>query len=220
MKTAGLFLTATLILLSGCERQIPVVEDQSIYGYQIQGKVTDRIGNPIENVSVLLEYNADIIYPDTIATRRYFVTDTSATIQAVAADLSNNVTIVLTSPRKVYGWFQVIWNGNDSTGNTAPSGIYHIQYLMNGHIVYSYDQLVSGGKVAVTDVNGRYTISGRYLPIDSTSVPYFSSVDSSYIGNLHISNDVVLTFVYPSHVRQVEQVLNLGLVAVIDVMFD
>ncbi len=220
MKTAGLFLTAILILLSGCERQIPDAADQSIPGYEIEGKVTDRIGNPIENVSVLLQYTADIISTDSIVTRQYFVTDTSATIQAVAADLSNNVTIVLTSPRKVYGWFQVIWNGNDSTGNTAPSGIYHILYIMNGHIVHSYDQLVSGGKVAVTDVYGRYTISGRYLPIDSTSVPYFSSVDSSYFGNLHISNDVILTFVYPPHQKQVEKILNLGLVTVIDEMFD
>jgi hypothetical protein len=220
MKLAMKGIAVSVILICGCERQLPVADNQPISGYQIQGKVTDRIGNPIPNVSVLLDYNASIVYLDTIITRRYFVTDTSAPIQAVAANLENRIIMVITHPQKVFGWFQATWNGNDSTGNTAPSGIYHIQYIMNGQVVYSYDQLISGGQVAVTDVFGRYTIPGRFLPIDSSSVPYFSSYDSSYVGNLHISDDVVLTFVYPPRFRQVEQVLNEGLVTFIDVEFN
>ena len=219
MKTILSFLTVSLIFISGCDRQMPVGDDQSIVGYQIRGKVTDRIGNPIDSVVVILDYNADIV-PGSAVSRQYFVADTTGLIQADVADPNNNIIVVLTSPRKVFGFFQATWNGDDSTGNVAPSGIYQVRYLVNGRVVYSYNQLVSGGVVALTGPDGRFTIPGRYLPIDSTSVPYFSANDSSYLGNLHIANDVVLTFVYSSHFRQVEQALDLGLVTVIDVMFN
>ena len=219
MKKAILSL-AVLFMASGCERQLPVVDDLTIAGYQIQGKVTDRIGNPIPNVSVLLDYNANIIPVDSIPTRQYFVSDTSSPIYAVVTNLTNTVVMIITNPRKVSGLFQAIWNGEDSSGTTAPSGIYHVQYIVNGLVVHSYDQLVSGGRVAITDSQGRYSIPGQFLPIDSASVPYFSSFDSSYVGNLHITNDVILTFVYSSHLRQAEQALNFGLITIIDVMFD
>ncbi len=220
MKAPLKYLAVSLLLVSGCDRQLPPYDGQPIDGYQIQGKVTDRIGNPIPGVAVLLDYTASVFYPDTIISRRYFVNDSSAPVYAVAADINNRIVMVITNPRKVLGWFQATWNSNDSTGNTVPSGIYHIQYIINGQVVYSYDQLVSGGRVAVTDPQGRYTITGRYLPIDSTSVPYFSPYDSSYVGNLHVSDDVILTFVYPPRARQVEQVLNFGFVTFIDVQFN
>ena len=219
MKTLLKILAVWFVILAGCERQVPVADTLFISGYEIQGKVTDRIGNPIDSVVVLLDYTTNPFYADTVITRKYFVTDPSVPIQAVAVNSDNVVVVALTPPRNVFGWFQATWNGIDSSGKTAPSGIYHIQYVAGGQVVYSYDKLVSGGQVAVTDAYGRYTIPGRFLPIDSTSVPYFSIYDSSYVYNEQISNDVVLTFVYPPRIRYVEQSLSVGMVTFVDVVF-
>ncbi len=219
MRRTALYLGVLTLSLAGCDRQLPATSDQYVSGYEIQGKVTDRIGNPIANVSVYLDYATDIEYGDSVISRRYYVTDNTATVQAVVTDITGKLVMTLTPPRTVSGWFQATWAGYDSTGYFAPSGIYHIQYTVNGQVAYSYDQLVSGGKVAVTDTYGRYDIRGRYLPIDSASIPYFSSYDSSYVGNLHVSNDVILTFAYPSRIKHVEQTLSYGILNVIDVMF-
>ncbi len=220
MKRSVKYLLVGLLLMSGCERQLPVVDNLPIAGYEIQGKVTDRIGNPMPNVSVFLDYSAEPSYIDTVITRQYFVPDSVGPIQAVAANLDNQIVYAITTPRKVVGWFQATWNGIDSTGNLVPSGLYHIQYIIGGRVVFSYDQLVSGGLVAVTDIYGRYTIPSRFLPIDSASIPYFSIYDSSYVYNLHVTNDVLLTFVYSPRVKRIPYTLYPGSVTFVDAQFN
>lgn len=218
-KQGGKHLVLLLLIVAGCERQIPILENASINGYQVQGTVTDQIGNPVPNVSVLLDYNGEIVYTDTAATRRYFVPYPSVPVQAVVANWNNQVIRILTPPQNFYGWYQVLWDGNDSTGSAPPSGIYYVEYLVGGSIRFSYNQLVSGGKVATTDAEGRYTIPLQYLPVDSSSVPLFSTYDSSYAGNVLITNDIILTYQYPNHVQQIERTLDKGQVTIINVVF-
>ncbi len=219
-RSAAISCSLILSLLSGCERQVPFIDTLPISGYEIQGKVTDRIGNPMPNVAVYLDFIVAPYYTDTVLTRKYFVPDTADPIQAVVADQSNTIVKVLTIPRKVSGWFQATWGGTDSTGNIMSSGIYHIQYLIDGMVVFSYDQLVGGGRVAATDVYGRYTIPSKFLPIASTSVPWFSVYDSSYIYNLQVSNEVILTFEYSPRVKQLPATLDSGFVNFVDVQFN
>jgi hypothetical protein len=219
-KRGGKQLMLLGLLFAGCDRQIPFPENTSINGYEVQGTITDQVGNPIPNVTVLLDYTADVIPRDSAATRRYFVQDPSVPIQAVVADWSNQVIRILTPPQNFYGWYEVRWDGADSTGSVPPSGIYYVEYLVGGIIKFSYSQLVSGGKVATTDAGGRYTIPIQYLPLDSSSVPEFSSYDSSFVGNLLISNTVFLTYLYPNHVQQVVRTLDKNRVTVINIIFD
>jgi hypothetical protein len=218
MKHGGKHLML-LLLFAGCERQIPILENASINGYQIQGTVTDQIGNPVPNVSVFLDYTGDVVYTDTGATRRFFVPNPAVPVQAVVENWNNQVIRVLTPLQNYYGWYQVLWDGNDSTGSAAPSGIYYVEYLVGGSIKFSYNQLVSGGKVATTDALGQYTVPIQYLPVDSSSVPLFSSYDSTYTGNLVIASDVILTYQYPNHVQQIARTLGKGQVTIINVVF-
>ncbi len=221
MKKAVRYVAFLLVVVgSGCEREIPVLDGQPIAGYEIQGKVTDRLGNPIPNVAVFLDYTVSPVSIDTSVTRQYFLGDSTGSMWAVVTDAANRIVVVLSNPTRVSGWYQAIWNGNDSTGHTAPSGIYTIQYFNGGRIVFSYEQLVTSGQVALTDAYGRYTIPALNLPFDSTSVPYFSTTDSSYVGNFQISTDVVLTYQYGPRLRQVELTVNYGTVTFADVTFD
>jgi hypothetical protein len=219
MKQAGKHVWVILFLLCGCERQIPILGPVAINGYQVQGTVTDQVGNPVPNVAVLVDYAEDVLYPDTALTRRFFIQDPSTSVQAVVANWSNQVIRVLRPPQNFQGWYEVFWDGTDSTGIVPPSGIYYVEYLVGGTEVFSYSQLISGGKVAATDAKGQYTIPLQYLPVDSSSVPLFSTYDSSYVGNLLISNSIILTYAYPSHVQQVQRTLNKGQVTIINIVF-
>jgi hypothetical protein len=219
MKNAGWNLTIVLLLVAGCDRQIPIIDTQNIAGYEVQGAVTDQVGNAIPNVSVHVDYDYDVIYKDSAVTRQYFVTNNSVLTQAVVVNWNNQVVRVLTPPLQYYGAFQAFWDGKDSTGAVPPSGIYYVEYLVGGKIAYSYNQLVSGGKVAATDAHGRYTIPIQYLPIDSSSVPFFRSYDSLYVGNTLITNNVIFTFVYQTHTLQLLRTVNKDQVTFIDVSF-
>jgi hypothetical protein len=219
MKHVGTSLMVFFLLSEGCQRQIPILGNPVIIGYQVQGTVTDQVGNPVPHVDVLLDYIADAIQSDSVATRRFFLQDPSVPVQTVVADWNNRVIRVLRQPQNFYGWYQTIWDGKDSTGTVPPSGIYHVEYVVGGVVQFSYKQLASGGKVASTDAQGRYTITMQNLPIDSSSVPWFSPYDSSYVGNLLISNIVVLTYVYPNHAQQLQRTLDNGHVTIINVVF-
>jgi hypothetical protein len=219
MKYSGKYLMVILVLSAGCDRQIPILENSSIVGYEVQGTVTDQIGNPVPNVDVFLDYTANLVGADTAPTRRYFVPDPSVPVQTVVVNWSKQVIRVLTPLQSYFGWYQEFWDGKDSTGSVPPSGIYYIEYVVGGAVKFSYNQLVSGGQVATTDTKGQYTIPIQYLPVDSASVPDFSAYDSSYVGNLLISNDVILTFQYPTHIQQVERTLNKGQVTIINIVF-
>jgi hypothetical protein len=219
MNNGGKYLMVLLALSGGCDRQIPILENSSIIGYEVQGTVTDQIGNPVPNVDVFLDYTANLVGADIAPTRRYFVPDPSIPVRTVVVNWSKQVIRVLTPLQYYFGWYQVFWDGKDSTGSVPPSGIYYIEYVVGGSVKFSYNQLVSGGQVATTDTKGQYTIPIQYLPVDSASVPYFSAYDSSYVGNLLISNDVILTFQYPTHIQQVERALNKGQVTIINIVF-
>jgi len=219
LNHAGKYLIPFLVLFAACDRPIPVVESPVVNGYEVQGTVTDQIGNPVPNVKVLLDYTEDLDFTDSAATRKYFVTDESKPVQAVVVNWDNQVIRALTPPQNFYGWYQVLWDGTDSSGTLTPSGIYYIQYLVGGIDRFTYSQLVSGGQVATTDSTGQYTIPMQYLPVDSSSVPYFSSYDSTYAGNLVISNDIVLTYKYSTQVQQIQRTIDKGQVTIINVIF-
>jgi hypothetical protein len=219
MNGGGKYLLMLVALCAGCERPIPVPDQTpGVIGYEVQGTVTDQIGNPVPNVKVYVDYIGSYVYTDSAATRQYFISDPSASVQTVVVNWNNQLIRVLTPLQTHYGWYQVLWNGKDSTGFLPPSGIYYVEYLVNGVPRFSYNQLVSGGQVAATDAQGHYTIPIQYLPVDSSSVPVFSSYDSTYVGNLLISNAVIFTFAYPTNVHQIQRSLTKGQVTIINLI--
>lgn len=208
-----------VVLSAGCERPIPIQDQPSgINGYEIQGTVTDQVGNPVPHVKILLDYLGSYVWTDTAATRRYFVSDPNTPIQAVVTDWNGRIVRALTQPENFFGWYQVLWDGKDSAANIPPSGIYSVVYRAGGVPKFSYNQLVSGGQVASTDENGEYTIPPVNLPIDSSSVPFFSSYDSTYVGNLLISNQVIVTFVYAPAIHQIQRALDRNQVTVMNLV--
>jgi hypothetical protein len=212
-------LLVLVLMIAGCQRQIPIIESPTISGYEVQGTVTDQVGNPIPSVRVFVDYDWDAVPTVTAATRTYFVSDPSTLVAADVVDWSGRVVRILSAPRPHYGAYQEVWNGKDSAGILPPSGIYYVRYLLNGVVSFTYSQLVSGGQVAATDAQGQYTILPQNLPIDSTSVPYFSPYDSTYVGSIVILNDVVLTYSYPNHFHQIQRSLDKGQVSIVNVVF-
>jgi hypothetical protein len=219
MKNAGRILMIALLWVAGCDRQIPILDMQAITGYQVQGTVTDQVGNPVPNVAVLVDYNYNLDFTDSSMTRTYFVTNNSVPTQAVAVDWDNRIVRVLTPPRQVYGPFLALWDGKDSTGIVPPSGIYYVKYLVGGTVAYSYRQLVSGGQVTSTDAHGNYTIPFQNLPIDSTLVPYFDRYDSLYVGNILLAAEISLTFTYQSRAVHLLRTVNKNQVTFVNVSF-
>jgi len=208
-----------VLFFAGCDREIPILESFGINGYEVQGTLTDQIGNPVPNASVYLDYTADLIDSGAVTTRRYLVQDPTVLVQAVVTNWSNQVIRVLTPRQYVNGWYEQIWDGKDSAGAVPPSGIYSVVYLVADTARFSYNQLVSGGQVASTDAHGFYTIPMENLPIDSSSVPLFSSYDSTYQGNLIISNSIILTYQYGSQIQQIQRTVDKGQVTIINVVF-
>ncbi len=206
-------------MIAGCQRQIPILESPSISGYEVQGTVTDQLGNPIPNVQVYVDYDWETNYNDTSATRTYFVSDPTAFVSADVVDWSGRIVRILASPRQRYGAFEVSWNGKDTTGTLVPSGLYYVQYLVNGVATFAYSQLVTGGQVATTDDQGHYTVLPPNLPVDSTANFYFFPADSSYGANLLVLSDVVLTYTYPNHYQQIQRRLDKNLVTIVNVVF-
>ncbi len=212
-------LLVPILIIAGCQRQIPILESPTINGYEVQGIVTDQLGNPIPHVQVYVDYDWTTVFNDTAATRTYVVSDPFALVSADVADWSGRIVRILAAPHQHYGPYQEVWDGKDSTGTVPPSGIYYVQYLVNGVVGFSYRQLVTGGQVTTTDAQGQYTILPPNLPIDSSSVPSFSPYDSTYVGNLLITNYVALTYTYPNHSQQIGRSLDKGQVSFINVVF-
>jgi len=219
MSHGGMSAMVLVLLLYGCNREIPVAESPNVIGYEVQGTVTDQIGNPIPYVKVLVDYTLNLVGGDTAATRGYFFSEPTAAVQTVVVNWDNQIVRALTQPQNYSGWYEILWDGKDSSGTLVPSGIYYVQYRAGGVVRFSYNQLVSGGEVATTDVQGNYTIPIQNLPIDSSSVPDFSYDDSTYDGNLQVTNDIIFTYIYGTNVKQIERELGEGQITVVNVIF-
>jgi hypothetical protein len=214
-----ILLFGLAFLVCGCERQVPVIEDLRIDGYQIEGTVTDRIGNPIPNVGVRLQYTRESLVIDSVATREYVVTDPNAALQAIVVDSDDRVVPALPTSFYNSGRFTAVWNGRDTSGTIVPSGVYVIQYLVDGIVRYSYRQLVDNGKVTATDPFGRFQITAKNLPIDVYPIPFFRS-DGSFVAFIRITNEMYVWFDLPSRSRATYRTIEKGRITLIDIMFD
>jgi hypothetical protein len=93
----------------------------------------------------------------------------------------------------------VEWDKKDAFGRLVPSGIYTVEFNLNGVHKASNTVIVDGAVTAVTDSLGHYIIPDQNLPIGFYPVPRYSSYDSEFMGNYSITSLVSLELYLDTH---------------------
>lgn len=162
-----------LIVIVGCQRDLPyeAPAETPISGYQLEGYVTDHFGVPLKGVGVQLWYDYEFV--DTLhSPNPVFYVDDPAQIARVEV-LSRNKRIinVLYDGHSNVGLLDTEWDKRDAFGRPVPSGVYTVDFSMNGVSRSSYTVMVDGAVTAVTDSLGHYLIPDENLPVDFYPVP-------------------------------------------------
>lgn len=179
----------------GCERQI-VTGDTRIEtdGYEIRGFVLDRLGNPMPNVEVRVDYDLLLEETDNPPDRSYSVAPPFESIQVRVHTLSGLLYRSFSPVVAERGEFEYIWDQLTAGGAPAPSGAYYVSYMKGGAEVLRYPILVRDHLVTSTDSVGRYTITDAYLPVDFYPVAQYSGDGTRFFGNYRVSDQVYITF--------------------------
>jgi len=214
LLASGCFLVSCLLaswfLLPGCEREI-ITADPGIptVGYEVRGIVTDRLGNPLPNVKVRLEYDLLLEDANEPQSRSYLVAGGSELIQikifSAAGTLYKSVG-PLFAPS---GPFEYQWDESGEGGTPAPPGAYYVTYVVSGTEVLSYPVLLQNHVATTTNAVGRYTIPSNLLPVDFYPVPLFSGDNQRFYGNYRVSNILYAYFEPPGTLQSKLQQIQL-----------
>lgn len=90
------------------------------------------------------------------------------------------------------------WDGMDSNQIQLPSGKYFVRYIINDRMIKESPVVVDRNLTAVTNINGRFTITNINLPIGERFDIYRSN--GTFYGVYKISPTVALEF-YKQDVR-------------------
>ena len=217
MKLVIVFFAFLLVFL-GCERDLGFNTFEVISGYRIEGRATDRIGNPVRNVDVRVFYDYEYMDYNAPPTKEYDVPGSTPTVTVVVRNRAGQLIRTLFSGNPPAGPFVIDWDKKDVNGNDVPSSTYSVHYDVNNVSQKSYTVTVDGTIVTRTDTLGRYTVPGDNLPVGYYPVPIFSSSGSTFFGNHRITSLVRLSFVTPSRSRTVSVTLLKDRVTLVDVI--
>jgi hypothetical protein len=201
----GLSLSLVLIAFAGsvlgCERELPyqAPPETPITGYRIEGYVTDRLGIPLKGVRVAAWYDYDFVDTVRPPSTSFLVDDSTKRVLIRVLDHNSIVRAVLFDGRSATGLLKVEWNKRDAFGYAVPSGVYTVDFSMNGVSRASYPIVVDGAVTTATDSLGHYVIPDENLPIGFYPVPRYSSYDSHFIGNYRITNLIALELYLDPH---------------------
>jgi len=107
-RVLAVFLFVLVCL--GCERDIGVDSTLVISGYRIDGRVIDRIGNPVANVEIILFYNYEYVDYITPPSKAYIVPASQPTVTVVVKNRSGQTLRTLYSGNPPAGTFLVDWD--------------------------------------------------------------------------------------------------------------
>lgn len=219
MKT-GFLGAFSIVFYLGCERDTQLLSVDTTTGYKVQGTVTDRIGNPVVGVNVSVWYDYDLVDRNPAPSKDFTVTDSTKTVSVIVRNRADQVIRTIFSGTLPPGNYTFDWDMKNANGNDPPASMYTVHYLVDGVSQKSYSVTVSGTIVALTDVQGQYTIPDDNLPIGFYPVPIYSFDKSIYYGNHRIVSSVRLAFVTAARTREVVVSVSKDVVKKIDVVLD
>lgn len=199
-----LFGVVFIVLLGGvlgCERELPfqASPQKPAAGYQIEGYVIDRLGVPLKGVRVAVWYDYEFVDTLQPPSTTFFVNDSTKNVLVRVLDRRNKVVATLIEGRTSVGPMTLSWSKRDAAGRPVPSGVYTVDFSMNGVHKSSYPVVVDGAITAVTDSLGYYVIPDENLPVGFYPVPRYSSYDSHFIGNYSITSSISLELYFDIH---------------------
>ena len=185
----------------GCERELPyqAQAQKPIVGYQIEGYITDHLGVPLKGVRVALWYDYELVDTIRVPTPSFVVDDTTKIARIQVLDRSRRVKAVLFEGRSPVGLMDTEWDKRDASGVPVPSGVYTVDFSLNGVLRASYTVVIDGAITAATDSLGHYVISGENLPVGFYPVPRYTSSGHSFYGNYRITPLVALELYLDVH---------------------
>ncbi len=196
MRVFSLRLMLVLLLGSvpGCERELPfqTSPEKPIVGYQIEGYVMDRLGTPLKGVRVGVWYDYEFVDTVQVPSANFFVDDPTKNVLIRVLDRNQKVRAILFEGLSAVGRLNFEWNKRDSHGIPVPSGVYTVDFSMNGVSRASYTVVVDGAVTAVTDTLGYYMIPDENLPVGFYPVPRTLDLDPSSYGSYRITPLVYL----------------------------
>ncbi len=196
------YCAAAAGILLGCEREIPIdPSSREVEGYLIEGYVTNRFGTPLGHVDIKLDYDLILVDQNDPAPRYYEVTSSSEFVSVIVQEEKGGFVRTLAANTFPRGRIEYAWDQKLVGGDPAPSGIYHVRYMVNGQQRHSYPVLVTDVVTARTNAGGFFVISDRRLPIGYQPIPVFGTNDSFFYGNHRIGSRVFLGFVVGGKTR-------------------
>ncbi len=188
-----------LVLITSC-REIIIVDDvEKIYGYQINGSVTNQSGTSLPNVKVRLYYDEKRISNSPLDTVLAIVTDTNKIVTVQVFSVSKILVRTIFSGKMKPGVVpRYLWDGLNDKGIEAASGYYLIRYTFDTAVVKESPVVISGKLTSQTDLSGRFIIGNENLPVGKT---YDKYIQNTFQGVYLIGSSVILELVYGSAVK-------------------
>ena len=203
MRVCTLCLMSIVLLggVLGCERELPyqVSPENPIAGYQIEGYITDRLGTPLKGVRVGVWYDYEFVDTVRVPTPSFFVDDTTRLVRVQVLNRRQRVIAVVFEGRAPIGIIDLTWGKRDASGVPVQSGVYTVDFSLNGVSRASYAVVIDGAITTVTDSLGHYVIPDENLPVGFHPIPRYTSADSQFYGNYRITPLVVLELYLDIH---------------------
>ncbi|MCI0563338.1 MAG: hypothetical protein MN733_33090 [Nitrososphaera sp.] len=209
-----------LFSLMGCEREFPATPGEETEGYEIAGRVTDALGNPIADVSIKVYYDFEFVDYDPPVEPYYEVENSSETIRVSVYDGDDNLIRTLYNGTHPLGEMSIAWDKRLFSGSLAPSGVYAVRVIIAGEVRKEYFVTVDETITAVTDANGEFRLVNKNLPVGFYPVPLYYP-NEEYAGQHRITNFVALEFIYDNtSFRAVYVSLNRGSVSRVNIALE